>query len=782
MVAVLPLLLYPALGLGMLQMMTLFQDETRTVVILGADDLPAPPLVDGDRFHAAYFEFASDVDKLRVVTDASPSTTDEDFDVAPEDSESEVLDVATQLREQVNDLVSLQKEIETTREAGDAIEAEVLEGRVKTLKGELGEAMSAAAIEVLILVPEGLKTHIAEINQQLTESGQDLSDVDPPRLQIVRNSADEKSLMAYRRVREAVQNWEDQLLQERLASAQLPESFPDPVNPDQIDIARDEQLAANVWSKLFPAMLILMAVTGAFYPAIDLGAGEKERGTMETLLISPATRTEIVIGKFLTVLLFSMGTALLNVASMGFTGKYMLLNAGAGQMSQLGNVALPPLTSMMWVVLLAIPLAALFSSLSLGLAMFARSSKEGQYYLTPLLMVTMGLTVYCISPGTEITRYFSIMPIIGPALLLKAMLLTSAEMSSLYWYVIPVLLSSVGYCALGLWWAIEQFQREDILFRESEQFDLGLWVKHLLRDKEATPSFAEAVICFGMIMLLQFGSMRVMSGAITGVSESQLPVRMMQLLMIQQLVIIATPALMMAILLTTSLRQTLKLNGASLKYFAVAVGLAVVTRPLTSELVTYLVENGFLPSLDEATMRRIASMLDPSQAGWLAFLAFAIAPGICEEIAFRGFILSGFSKTGRTTLAIILSAFLFGAMHIIGQQVFNASLLGLLLGLLAVRSNSLLPGIVFHILYNGGEVLMGRVPKEVWSTAPMEWLVSVESAGEITQVRYDWPLLVVCGIIASLLIAWLIRQGMLPHQESMKSAASPSALSGASPA
>jgi hypothetical protein len=72
-----------------------------------------------------------------------------------------------------------------------------------------------------------------------------------------------------------------------------------PAQLTYVEVAREEQVAASVWSKMFPgALLVIMALTGAFYPAIDLGAGEKERGTMETLLISPAKRVELVLGKF----------------------------------------------------------------------------------------------------------------------------------------------------------------------------------------------------------------------------------------------------------------------------------------------------------------------------------------------------------------------------------------------------------------------------------------------------------------------------------------------------
>ena len=84
-----------------------------------------------------------------------------------------------------------------------------------------------------------------------------------------------------------------------------------------------------MWSKILPVMLLLWAMTGAFYPAVDLCAGEKERGTLETLLSSPAERSEIVLGKLLTVMLFSMATAVLNLLSMGVTG-WLILAAVAG--------------------------------------------------------------------------------------------------------------------------------------------------------------------------------------------------------------------------------------------------------------------------------------------------------------------------------------------------------------------------------------------------------------------------------------------------------------------
>jgi len=126
----------------------------------------------------------------------------------------------------------------------------------------------------------------------------------------------------------------------------------------------------------------MWSLAGALYPAVDLCAGEKERGTMETLLITPAGREEIVLGKFLTIWLFSAASALLNLLSMGFTTWHF------GQ--QLTSTSLP-IAALSWCVVLSLPLSALFSAICLAIGAYARSSKEGQYYLMPLFLVTMPL-------------------------------------------------------------------------------------------------------------------------------------------------------------------------------------------------------------------------------------------------------------------------------------------------------------------------------------------------------------------------------------------------------
>lgn len=759
MVAMLPMLLYPALGIGMVQMTLLFAEQRRTVVILGEDHLPPPQLLEDDHFAPAWFTLPSDAEKLRVVTERTLVETDED--ASDRKATAEVLDQARQIREKVMERAEILRELDEAEEQKEEERVDQLVAQLEQITGELGDLFAVSRMQVLIIVPDGFDEYVQHANRSLAvghleseEAGERLRPI------IVRNSADEKSLIAFRRTQEAMMSWEQEILKQRLRDAHLPVDLPTPINPDRVDLAKEGQLAANLWSKLFPALLVIMAVTGAFYPAVDLAAGEKERGTMETLLICPATRSEIVMGKFLTVILFSLSTAWLNLASMGATGQYLVSIGGSGAMSRLGDLSLPSPMAVLWLMVLSVPLAGLFSALCLALATFARSTKEGQYYLTPLLMVALGLTVFCLSPAVEITPFYSVMPIMGIALLLKALLLAPLNPGMLYWYVIPVLGTSILYSLLALWWAIEQFQREDVLFREAERFEVALWIKHVLRDKEATPNFTEAGICFVLIMLLQFGSIKFLGQTIQGdVDPTTFGTQMMKLLIIQQLVIIACPALFMGVLLTTSVVRTFRLKLPSWRMLAVAAALPFVLHPLSFELLVNL--QWFFPQLPPSIAKTFSLMSDGDQPLWLVVLAFAAAPAICEEVAFRGFLLSGFRRSGRLWLAVVMSSVAFGVMHMFPQQVFNATLLGLVLGLLAIRSNSLLPPILFHFIYNSTEVVLGQLSESATGTlpdgtsqTPLSWLVTLQDE----MIRYGWLTLVVCAVVAIALLRWLVNQ------------------------
>jgi sodium transport system permease protein len=420
---------------------------------------------------------------------------------------------------------------------------------------------------------------------------------------------------------------------------------------------------------------------------------------------------------------------------------------GSG-LEETASLDFPGLLPLVWLIVLLLPLSALFSALCLALATFARSSKEGQYYLTPLLMVVMGLTMFCLSPAIEMTPLYSVIPVVNVALLLKGLLLNAAGSGHLAVYAVPVLISSVGYSLLALWWSIELYDSETVLFREAEKFDLRLWLRQLLRAKDAVPAFPEAVFCFVLILILQFQAMSSLRPDLTGEDPARAILRMT---VIQQLTMIACPAVFMGLLLTTSLRATFRLRAPTGAAMLIGLGLAAVVHPLSLELSQFLVSRGVFPEPPESVTRVLALLKAGDQPWWLVLMVFAVTPAICEELAFRGFILSGLARGGRLAIAIVISSLMFGIIHMIPQQAFNAALLGLVLGTLAVYSRSLFPAMAFHFVNNGLASLHAAVPD---SFRPDGVFLSRDAGGTI---RYELPLLLLCGIAATLMIVHMVR-------------------------
>jgi len=786
MVVVLPLLLYPGLGLLAAQMSTLLAEQARRIVVLGAENLPELPLIENGQFSDRWFSRQADAEKILVISDSDRITSSSKIDIA---DQKQQLRAARELRvliEKRNRLARilapyhrnlldelpgveaarLRAEMNSSRPRTVPASLTATESQFHQLKKEIGEKFTTDKLQAVVIFPEGFAETLQRVDTILGRKdyhAQVLRELPLLRPIVVRNRASQKSDLAFRRIVEALNKWEKQLLANRLQVAGLPEMVVDPVSVLSIDVASEGEIANMMWSRIFPALLVIMALTGAFYPAVDIASGEKERGTMETLLICPATRSEIVIGKFLTVLAFSICTTVLNLLSLGFTGRTMVSMAAAATSGPMSNIPLPTPLALLWLLLLLLPLAALFSALCLAFATFARSTKEGQYYLTPLFMVTMGLTMFSMSPTIELepeelhATFYCAVPIMGPALLLKAMLSNPSGTDVLV-FALPVLMSSVGYCLLALWWAVEQFKSEDVLFRADERFDLKLWFRHLLREKDPTPSFAQGVACFVTMLMLQFLSMMLLTGSMTQIAEADRGWKILQLGLISQIALIAAPAIFMSILLTSNVRETLRLRLPPRSVFGMAILLPCLIFPLAMELLAGLAP--FFPQLPDSIREAFGTMADSDLPLPVVIGVFALAPAICEELAFRGFILSGFSTSGRGRIAVILSSVTFGIIHMVPQQVFNASLLGLVLGLLAIRSRSLLPGVVFHLLFNSLGVMHSRLNEAIQSSPPgwLDFLVAMRCVSiDGGNLRFGFPVLAVCGTAAFVLLRSLLR-------------------------
>jgi sodium transport system permease protein len=389
-----------------------------------------------------------------------------------------------------------------------------------------------------------------------------------------------------------------------------------------------------------------------------------------------------------------------------------------------------------------IPVSALFSALCLALAAFARSNKEGQYYLMPLLLVCMPLMMLPMAPGVELTLGNSLIPLTGLMLLLRSLL--EGEYLQALPFVPPVVLVTLVCCVFALRWAIEQFNREGVLFRESERLDMGLWLRHLVRDRQDTPTASEAIFCGVLILVIEF-FIGLSSAPPATLSD------LVRLVVISQLVVIATPPLLMTVMLTRRPLATLLLTRPSLRTVSVSVPLAmllaVALHPLVLLLARGLMQLYPMRGGDENLLAPLAEA-----PYWLAILLFAILPAICEELAFRGFILSGLRHLGHRWRAILISAVFFGITHQILQQSIITAAVGAVIGYLAVQTGSLLPCIAFHATHN--TLMLAHV--DLLQQLPWrEYLVEQSDPAGMTLYR---PLVLgVSALLALLFLAYFVR-------------------------
>jgi sodium transport system permease protein len=435
-------------------------------------------------------------------------------------------------------------------------------------------------------------------------------------------------------------------------------------------------------SALVPFILILMTITGAVYPAIDLTAGERERGTLEILVAAPVPRLGLLFAKYVAVLTVAIMTALINLTAMFATLKF----SGWGRML-FGDRELP----FVWILALLgllILFASFFSAVLLILTSFARSFKEAQAYLIPLMLASLGPGLAGIIPGLKLHGPLTVMPLVNIVLLARDIFEGGAEPLA----VILVTTSTLLYAGIAITLAAKIFGAEEVLYSEQSGWS-DLWRRP--RTPEPTASVSGALICLALMVPLSF----VLRGVVQGLEPSILVALLTQIyLCIILFVLMPTAA---ACWSRVNLRQGFCLIAPSGLALLGALILGLTLWPLVVQLMFYL--HADVPDwLKEQTE---AGVLALRSAGGLFSATLAIA-ALSEEYFFRGYLFSALARAMRPAGVVVLTAVLFGLMHgLLGgglgfEQVLPATLLGLILGAVRWRSGSVFPGMLLHLAHN----------------------------------------------------------------------------------
>ena len=263
---------------------------------------------------------------------------------------------------------------------------------------------------------------------------------------------------AKNRIYNALEIYKNEVVSERLSEFNVDKGLLEPLDIINKDMSTKKETIGKAVGGLIPYMLVIFIFLGAMYPAIDLGAGEKERGSLETLLSSPATKFEITVGKLMVVSLAGMVSGLISV--VGISAPIYLLGNIPDQIKSTVLEIISPFI-IVSVIILMIPIAIFFASMLLSISFYARSFKEAQSLMGPLNIVIIVPLMLTLGPGIEIDHITALIPLINVGLLTKEILAGSAQPI----YFIETLSSLLFFAAIGIRFSVYWFNKENTIFR-----------------------------------------------------------------------------------------------------------------------------------------------------------------------------------------------------------------------------------------------------------------------------------------------------------------------------
>ncbi len=504
------------------------------------------------------------------------------------------------------------------------------------------------------------------------------------RPKIIKDSAEIRSDMAAGRLRDVLDRRAQQIEDDRVVREGLPSAFNHPFDISEIDVASAQKRGGSMLGQIVPLILILITVTGTIYPAIDLTAGERERGTLETLLVCPVPVFEIIIGKFLVVTTVSLVGAALNLTSMGL----MLQFGGFSRLLTSGAETQIPLHVLPMILLCLIPLAIFFSALMLAVCSFARTFKEAQNYMMPVVLMVLVPAGVAALPGSQLGGSTLVMPIANMVLLTREMLLGNAGWST----VLVVVLSTCLYAATAVALAVKVFDQEAIVFADAggwrAQFD-----RHHMQPRP-TPSATLSLIYVALLFPIWFYVQ-------TAIGVDLSPDRLLLIQIVMILLFGIMPGLLV-VYYKVNWVGAFSFRWPHVRYLAAALLMGCGTWVLVHELTVlqhtmswFGMTDEFLKALQPQS-EKLAS-LGPVTA----LLLLAFIPAGCEEMLFRGLLQSGLQRSLGRVMTIFATAMIFAVFHFMIQRFVVTFLLGLLLSYVCWQSRSIFPAMLIHLMHNG---------------------------------------------------------------------------------
>ena len=515
-----------------------------------------------------------------------------------------------------------------------------------------------------------------------------------PEITITYHAPRQESLDARDRLRELLEELRSEICYDRYRKAGGAGRLDRFVSVTDVDVATEEEAGGATVGRLVPFLLVMTLFVGGAALSTDIVAGEKERGTLETLYLTPVARREIARAKFVVVTGATLVSGGLNLASMLVCYRLGWISAAPGEGASAissGGAAI--------AFLLVIPLAALIGGLLLGISAFARTLKEAQYYLTPVMVVAFLPGLLATSQEIRLDNFTALIPIANVALAVRDGLLGTVPLRLL----VLVSLASIGWGLLVMRWTASVLSREDTILGFDPEPLFGVTAGGRRR---------AAILALAATVLVYFYVAQVLQtwNLILGLALS--------LWVLLPLLGVASLRFAWA---GGSLRDVISWRpGSPVAWLgAILLGAGTVV-PMFHGVAR--VQGMFIPMPEDfgAELEGGFESLGP----FALLLLLAVSPGICEELVFRGAFLGLLRRTGTTRSALLVSSAIFALIHLSVFRFIPTFLLGVAMGALTLRTRSIVPAMLYHMTYNGLAVL-GAERIDQLPNGLLAWAVSL---------------------------------------------------------
>lgn len=499
-------------------------------------------------------------------------------------------------------------------------------------------------------------------------------------------------------VMDVFEKFREEMTKEKIWQAGLHASeILEPILFEKQDISTNEQSLGSIMGSVLPFMLIISLLMGTMYPAIDTTAGERERGTLETILTLPVASRQLIVSKFITVATIGIISALLNILSMGGIALYMQ------QIMELGeNVQSFDMSRFIPAILIGILAVFAFSlfisAITMCVTSFAKSYKEANNYITPLMLVVMIVGYIGFIPNLELNRTLAMIPVANICLLIKNILVFKID----YMIIAIVLFSNIAYAMLAILFLSKIYDSEAILFGDAKS-SFQLFEKRSNIQKGGVPSMSDAwfVMALTIVLILYVGSMMQIKYGIAGLFGTQM--------------IILLVALSVVWYTKKDIRLTYGFHKTGARSYLGGVFMIIGFYLINMVMVTGLAY--LFPESTENVSMTFSEIMDGNIIG--IFFVIAVTPAICEEMLFRGMLFHSMKARYRMPVAIGAVATIFGLYHMSLVKFIPTGLLGLLLCYMVYATGSIYPAMMMHCINNALSVFISCYPKQVEALLPV---------------------------------------------------------------